>query len=98
MLSYVRSGLKSHTIRWHDKEIIPGPMLQVNASDSSWTVLVIVTEVKEMSLSSVATYLGKQSEWTEDVLLLGMREHYPENELNFMVGTIHHINRTDAEH
>nr|WP_255602794.1 hypothetical protein [Pantoea sp. DY-15] len=51
-----------------------------------------------MSLSSVATYLGKQSEWTEDVLLLGMREHYPENELNFMVGTIHHINRTDAEH
>lgn len=91
LLPEVRSGLKTHTIRWREKKIVTGPMLYVNASDVSDKILVLVTKVEKMPLSAVAFYLGKQNEWTDDGLLLGMREHYPEIELDSIVDIIHHI-------
>lgn len=33
LLPEVRSGLKTHTLRWREKQLVPGPMLYVNASD-----------------------------------------------------------------
>lgn len=91
LLPEIQSGLKTHTIRWREKKIVPGPMLYVNASDVSDKILVLVTKVEKMPLSAVAFYLGKQNEWTDDGLLLGMREHYPEIELDSVVDIIHHI-------
>lgn len=52
---------------------------------------MLVTKVEKMPLSAVAFYLGRQNEWTDDGLLLGMREHYPEIELDSVVDIIHHI-------
>lgn len=91
LLPEIQSGLKTHTIRWREKKIVPGPMLSVNDSDISDKILVFVTKVEKMPLSAVAFYLGKQNEWTDDGLLLGMREHYPEIEMDSVVDIIHHI-------
>ena len=87
----VRSGKKQHTIRWREGKIIPGPMLYVNADDDSETLVVQVTEVKTMKLFFVASYLGRLEEWSDEVLLSGMREHYPDIRLDSEVEVIHHL-------
>ncbi len=43
-----------------------------------------------MPLASVAAYLGKSDEWPDDVMLAGMREHYPGIELNDIVQVVEH--------
>ncbi|ORM71108.1 ASCH domain-containing protein [Pantoea rwandensis] len=87
----VRSGKKQHTIRWREEKIIPGPMQYVNADDDTDTFVVQVTKVKTMKLFTVACYLGKLEEWPDDVLLRGMREHYPDIRLDSEVAVIHHL-------
>lgn len=91
LLPEVRSGKKQHTIRWRENKIIPGPMQYVNVDDRSDTLVVQVTEVKTMPLCSVARYLGRLDEWPDEVLLSGMREHYPDIRLDSQVAVIHHL-------
>lgn len=59
LLPDVRAGKKLHTIRWREREIVPGPMLYVNEQDAFDTVMVCVTYVEKMPLSDVAARLGK---------------------------------------
>lgn len=91
LLPDVRAGRKLHTIRWREREIVPGPMLYVNVLDASDTVMVSVTRVERMPLSDVAARLGKRKEWSDAELLEGMREHYPSIEMDSEVVVIHHL-------
>ncbi|MCT4706584.1 hypothetical protein MUA04_24825 [Enterobacteriaceae bacterium H11S18] len=91
LLPEVRSGSKRHTIRWRERSIVPGLMRYVNAEDASDTLSVWVTKVETMPLDAVANYLGKTTEWPDAVLLQGMREHYPEIQLQSEVEVIHHL-------
>ena len=91
LLPDVRAGRKLHTIRWREREIVPGPMLYVNVRDASDTVMVWVTRVERMPLSDVAASLGKSKEWPDAELLEGMREHYPRIEMDYEVVVIHHL-------
>ncbi len=91
LLPDVRAGMKLHTIRWREREIVPGPMLYVNVQDASDTVMVWVTRVERMPLSDVAAKLGKSKEWPDAELLEGMRDHYPRIEMDSEVVVIHHL-------
>jgi hypothetical protein len=91
LLPDVRAGMKLHTIRWREREIVLGPMLYVNVQDASDTVMVWVTRVERMPLSDVAAKLGKSKEWPDAELLEGMREHYPRIEMDSEVVVIHHL-------
>ena len=91
LLPDVRAGRKLHTIRWREYEIVPGPMLYVNAQDASDTVMVCVTLVEKMPLSVVAARLDNSAEWPDAVLLEGMREHYPSIKMDSEVAVIHHL-------
>lgn len=86
----VRNGKKRHTIRWRERRIVPGPMRYVNAQNANDTLVVQVTAVNTMPLSAVAGYLGLEEAWPDSVLLEGMREHYPEIQLDSEVDVIHH--------
>lgn len=91
LLPDVRAGRKRHTIRWREREIVPGPMLYVNVQDVFDTVMVCVTHVEKMPLFNVAARLGKSAEWPDAELLEGMREHYPSIEMDSEVTVIHHL-------
>ncbi|MDF0733033.1 ASCH domain-containing protein [Pseudomonas entomophila] len=91
LLPEVRSGRKQHTIRWRERNVVPGPMLYVNSENSCDTLVVWVTQVETMPLRSVARYLNRTGEWPDPVLLEGMREHYPEINLDSEVEVIHHF-------
>ena len=43
LLPDVRAGRKRHTLRWREREIVPGPMFYVNLQDVFDTVMVCVT-------------------------------------------------------
>jgi len=90
LLPDVRNGKKQHTIRWRERRIVPGPMRYVNAQNPDDTLVVQVTEVNTMPLSAVAGYLGQEEAWPAPVLLEGMREHYPDIQLDSEVDVIHH--------
>lgn len=91
LLPEVRAGHKLHTIRWREPEIVPGIMLYVNTQDASDTVQVVVTCVETMKLSDVADRMGKSQEWPDQVLLQGMREHYPAIVMDSEVEVIYHL-------
>lgn len=91
LLPDVRAGKKRHTIRWQEREIVPGPMIYVNVQDVFDTVMVCVTYVEKMPLSNVAARLGKSAEWPDAELLEAMREHYPSIEMDSEVTVIHHL-------
>jgi len=91
LLPEVRAGLKLHTIRWRESEIVPGPMLYVNELNAFDTVLVVVTRTETMKLSEVAAKMGKSVEWPDHTLLQGMREHYPAIDMASDVVIIHHL-------
>lgn len=41
-----------------------------------------------MPLSEVASFVGKTDEWPDQIMLEGMREHYPEIKLSSIVQVI----------
>ena len=86
----VVSGEKTSTIRFREARIVPGPMRYVCDDDASKSVVVNVVKCTDMPLAEVATYLGKTAEWPDDVMLNGMREHYPEIEMTDIVQVIEH--------
>lgn len=97
LLPDVRAGRKRHTIRWGERVIVPGPLCYINEDDSSDRENVWVTEVKKMPLSEVAYYLGMTAQWPAPVLLAGMREHYPQIQMESEVDVIWHLSPTDSQ-
>ncbi len=86
----ILTGEKTSTIRWREARIVPGPMLYIHDDDPAQRAVVIVTRCTDMPLSAVADYLGRSSEWPPEVMLAGMREHYPEIEMDDVVQVIEH--------
>jgi ASCH domain len=86
----VLSGEKTSTIRWREARIVPGPMRYVCDGDDTRSLVVTVLKCTDMPLASVAAYLGKTEEWPDDLMLAGMREHYPYIELTDIVQVVEH--------
>ena len=87
----VVSGEKTSTIRWREAVIEPGPMRYVRNDDPAQTVVVTVVRCTRMPLADAAAFLDREDEWPPDVMLEGMREHYPEIELTDIVDVIEHL-------
>ncbi|WP_367714282.1 ASCH domain-containing protein [Nitratireductor sp. GISD-1A_MAKvit] len=83
-------GEKTSTIRWRETRITPGPMRYLCDDDPSQSVVVNVLKCTDMPLCSVAAYLGRTEEWPDEVMLAGMREHYPGIDLTDIVQVIEH--------
>lgn len=73
----ILDGEKTHTIRWREGEIRPGPLCFACDGDPGLTALVEVTRVTDLPLAKAAGFLGRSAEWPDAVMLEGMREHYP---------------------
>lgn len=86
----VLSGEKTATIRFNERRIHPGPMRYVHDDMPERSVVVQVIRCTDMPLSDAAAFLGKAEAWPDDVMLDGMREHYPEIELTDIVQIIEH--------
>lgn len=91
LLPAVRRGEKTHTLRWQEGDIHPGPLRYCNQQNPADTLVVWVTSVETLPLRAAAERLGKQVEWPDAVLLAGMREHYPAIELTSQVQLVHHL-------
>jgi hypothetical protein len=87
----VESGAKTSTIRWREARIEPGYMRYVCDGDPARTAIVWVTRCTDMPLSSAAAAVGRAEEWPKEVMLAGMREHYPEIEWNDSVQVVEHL-------
>jgi hypothetical protein len=87
----VVSGAKRATIRWREPEIRPGLMRYVCDDDPTRSVVVRVVRSTRMPLSAAAAYLHHEREWPPEVMLDGMREHYPDIELDDIVQVIEHL-------
>jgi len=84
----ILSGEKTSTIRWRERHIVPGPLKFVCDANSSQTVEVEVFRCSDMPLNQAASFVGKTEEWSDDVMLAGMREHYPDIQLSSIVQVI----------
>ena len=92
----IENGEKTSTIRWREAPVTPGPLLYVCNGDASRTSIVEVTRVTRMRLDQAAALLGRQDEWPDDVMLEGMREHYPAITLADEVDVIEHLTPQEA--
>jgi len=82
------SGDKTSTIRWREQRIQHGP-LQFNCDEaSSQSIVVKVVRCTDMPLADAASFVGRADEWPDDVMLAGMREHYPEIKLSDIVQVV----------
>jgi hypothetical protein len=84
----ILSGEKTSTIRWRELRIAPGPMLFYCDQDPNQTVEVEVFRCNDMPLSKAAAFVGKVDEWSDKIMLEGMREHYSEIRLSSIVQII----------
>ena len=84
------AGEKRSTIRFGEPPIVAGPLTYVNDDHPLQTASVTVTKVTRMKLRDAAAFLGRQDEWPDDVMLEGMREHYPAIDLDNEVQVIEH--------
>lgn len=84
------AGEKTSTIRFREQQIRVGPMVYWCEGNSSMTVTVWVTRCSGMLLSEAAAFLGKAEQWPDDLMLEGMREHYPDIQLSDIVQVVEH--------
>lgn len=84
----ILNGEKTSTIRWQERHILAGPMKFVCDGNPSQTVEVEVFRCTDMPLSEVASFVGKANEWPDQIMLEGMREHYPDIQLTSIVQVI----------
>ena len=82
------SGEKTSTIRWRERNIVCGPLEFICDGNPNQTVDVNVIRCTEMPLSEAASFVGQTDEWPDDIMLAGMREHYPDIELSSVVQII----------
>lgn len=87
----ILDGSKTSTIRWNESPIRPGLMTYVSDVPPHISVEVMVTACTGMPLSKVAEFLGRETEWPDAVMLIGMREHYADIELTHTVEVIEHL-------
>ncbi len=90
------SGEKTSTIRFNEQHINLGPMAYWCNGDSGKSVIVWVHRCTDMLLSDAAAYLNRADEWPNDVMLEGMREHYPSIEISDTVQVIEHLSPKDS--
>jgi hypothetical protein len=93
----VLNGEKTHTIRWRETRILPGPMRYVCGGDPGNTVVVLVTRCRDVPLSQAAALVGKQDIWPDAIMLSGMREHYPDIKLDDVVQVVEHLTPQQTE-
>jgi hypothetical protein len=91
----IQAGEKTSTIRWRETRIVPGFLRYVCDGDPAKTAIVWVTRCTNIPLSEAAAFVGRQAEWPKEVMLAGMREHYPEIRWEDVVQIIEHL--TPAE-
>ena len=77
LLSPVLAGEKTHTIRWREGRVAPGPLTFRDEADPSRRVRVRVHRCTDMPLRAAAGFVGRAADWPDDAMLAGMREHYP---------------------
>ncbi|PHQ98643.1 MAG: hypothetical protein COB39_08320 [Marinosulfonomonas sp.] len=65
-------------------------MLYVCDGAPEQSVIVNVIRCTDMPLSKAAAYFGMSDEWPDDVMLSGMRKHYPDIKLSDIVQVIEH--------
>jgi len=82
------SGEKTSTIRWREKTIAVGPLRFICVEIQSNTAEVIVSRCTNMQLSDAPSFLNHGDEWSGDVMLSGMKEHYPDIEHTSIVQVI----------
>ena len=82
------SGEKTSTIRWGERSIVPGRLKFICDGEPGKFVEVEVFRCTEMPLSDAASFVGRANEWPDDVMLEGMREHYPEIQLSSIVQVV----------
>lgn len=92
----VAGGAKTSTIRFRERHIVPGPMTYVCEGDPSRRIIVEVIRCTTMPLSRAASFLGRESDWPREVMLEGMREHYPTIEWEDEVQIVEHLPATHA--
>lgn len=63
--------------------------------DATKTVTVWVTRCTDLPLCDAAAFVGRESEWPKEVMLAGMREHYPDIRWTDTVQIVEHL--TPAE-
>ena len=87
----ILSGEKRSTIRFRETRIVPGPLRYVCDVDAARTIVVDVIRCTVMQLSEAARFLGREEDWPKEVMLEGMREHYPDIEWGDQVQIIEHL-------
>ncbi len=90
LFAHILSGAKTSTIRWREAPTSLGPMRYVCEDAPDQTVVVDVVCCTDMPLQKAAAYLGMANEWPDEVMLAGMREHYPDIKLSDIVQVIEH--------
>jgi hypothetical protein len=91
----IEAGEKTSTIRWREARIVPGYLRYVCDGDPAETAIVWVTRCTDIPLSEAAAFVGREAEWPKEVMLAGMREHYPEIRWDDVVQIVEHL--TPAE-
>ncbi len=84
----ILSGEKTSTIRWRERTIVPGPLKLMCEGEAGLSVVVEVYRCTTMPLCEAAPFVGRSDEWPDDVMLKGMREHYPDIQLSSTVQVV----------
>lgn len=92
----VLSGEKKSSIRWREGDIQPGLLTYRCGENPALTAVVLVTRVTAMPLSEAAAFVGREREWPKDVMLSGMREHYPAIEWDDEVVVVEHLSPAET--
>lgn len=92
----VVAGEKTSTIRFREQQIRIGPMVYWCEGNSTMATTVWVTRCSDMALCEAAAFLGKAEEWPDNVMLDGMREHYPDIQLSDIVQVVEHESPEDS--
>lgn len=92
----VLTGEKTSTIRFREQQIHVGPMVYWCEGNSARTATVWVRRCTDMQLSEAAEFLGKTEEWPDEVMLAGMRVHYPSIQLSDIVQVVEHYNPKES--
>ena len=93
----ILNGEKTSTIRFREQRISIGPMDYWCDGDSENSVTVWVKRCTDMLLSEAAEFVGKKEEWTDQIMLTGMRVHYPSIELTDIVQVVEHLSPEQSQ-
>lgn len=87
----IEAGEKTSTIRWRETRIKPGYLRYVCDGEPAKTAIVWVVRCTDIPLSQAAAFVGREAEWPKEIMLAGMREHYPAIQWADMVQIVEHL-------